>query len=180
MAATASPFRPTFAEEVARIFEKAERGLGGFDIFVGNAHPDLPDSYRRPTAMSLEQWDAARDSQAKAFLVGVREATRLMGSGGRIIAVTYGPSARTGNWQPFFAIGSGGHLVAAGPPAGRRAPSYFFEIRNRPSARWGRPERSNVSMASAGEETRGSPWRLNDVFSTAPIPVRRSNSRITR
>ncbi len=94
-------------EEVTRIFEHVERGLGGLDIFVSNARPDLPDFYQGPMAISLEQWDAALDSQAKAFLVGVREASRLMGSGGRIIAVTYAPSARTGSWQPFFAMGAG-------------------------------------------------------------------------
>src|SRR6267142_3683318 len=57
---------------------------------------------------------------------------------------------------------------------------YLLESRKRPSARCGRPERSNVSTASAGEPTSGSPWRLKEVFSTAPMPVRPSNSRITR
>src|SRR5205807_4306762 len=57
---------------------------------------------------------------------------------------------------------------------------YLFEIRKRPSARCGRPERSKVSTASAGEPTSGSPCRLKEVLSTAPMPVRRSNSRITR
>jgi hypothetical protein len=72
---------------------------------------------------------------------------------------------------------------AQGTPAKPWRPSmtrYFFEIIQRSSARCGRPERSNVSMASSGDPTSGSPCRLNDVFSTAPMPVRRSNSRITR
>ena len=46
-------------------------------------------------------------------------------------------------------------------------------------ARWGRPERSKVSTASPAVHTTGSPWRLNEVLSTAPTPVRRSNSRMT-
>ena len=46
-------------------------------------------------------------------------------------------------------------------------------------ARWGSPERSKVSMASPAVHTTGSPWRLKEVLSTAPTPVRRSNSRIT-
>lgn len=46
------------------------------------------------------------DSQAKAFLVGVRDAVALMGSGGRIIAITYAPGGRTGTWQPWVAMGS--------------------------------------------------------------------------
>jgi enoyl-[acyl-carrier protein] reductase III len=46
------------------------------------------------------------NSQAKAFLVGVREALRLMPDGGRIIANTYAPGARTGSWQPWVAMGA--------------------------------------------------------------------------
>src|SRR5439155_1306662 len=38
--------------------------------------------------------------------VGVHESTRLMGKGGRILAITYAPSARTGSWQPWVAMGS--------------------------------------------------------------------------
>jgi enoyl-[acyl-carrier protein] reductase III len=47
------------------------------------------------------------DSQAKAFLVGVQEATRLMSPGGRIVAITYAPSARTGSWQRWIGMGAG-------------------------------------------------------------------------
>jgi len=57
-------------------------------------------------AVKLEQWDAAFDSQAKAFLVGVREAVSLMGKGGRILAVTYAMGSRTGGWQPWVGMGS--------------------------------------------------------------------------
>ena len=39
--------------------------------------------------ITLEQWDAAFNSQAKAFLVAVREAVAFMGDGGRIFAITY-------------------------------------------------------------------------------------------
>jgi putative ABC transport system substrate-binding protein len=59
-------------------------------------------------------------------------------------------------------------------------PRYFFEITQRSRARCGRPERSKVSSASSGEPTSGSPCRLKEVLRTAPTPVRRSNSRITR
>jgi enoyl-[acyl-carrier protein] reductase III len=56
--------------------------------------------------ITLEQWDTAMNSQAKAFLVGVREAVPLMKEGGRIIAITYAPGGRTGSWQPWVAMGS--------------------------------------------------------------------------
>jgi len=46
------------------------------------------------------------DSQAKAFLLGAREAARLMSDEGRVIAITYSPGGRTGSWQPWVAMGS--------------------------------------------------------------------------
>jgi NAD(P)-dependent dehydrogenase (short-subunit alcohol dehydrogenase family) len=56
--------------------------------------------------ITLEAWDHAMDSQAKAFLVGVREAASLMGQGGRIVAITYAPGGQRGTWQPWVAMGS--------------------------------------------------------------------------
>jgi enoyl-[acyl-carrier protein] reductase III len=94
------------AEEVSRIFKKVKAEFGKLDIFVSNARPELPTFYRAPMEITLEQWDMAVDSQAKAFLVGVQESARLMGDGGRIIAITYSPSGRTGSWQPWIAMGS--------------------------------------------------------------------------
>jgi enoyl-[acyl-carrier protein] reductase III len=96
----------TRPEDIERMFEQIRSQFGLLDIFVANARPELADFYQSPMAITLDQWDTALDSQAKAFLVGVREAAALMGEGGRIIAITYAPSARTGSWQPFFAMGS--------------------------------------------------------------------------
>ena len=93
-------------EDISRMFERVRAEFGRLDIFVSNARPELPTFYRAPMDLSLEQWDMALDSQAKAFLLGVQESSRLMGDGGRIIAVTYAPSARTGSWQPWVAMGS--------------------------------------------------------------------------
>src|SRR2546426_5306666 len=94
-------------EEVTRLFEQVERRLGGLDIFISNARPDLPEFYQGPTTISLEQWDAALDSQAKAFLVGVREATRSMGSGGRGLPATPPPPAPPPRRQPLLPEGAG-------------------------------------------------------------------------
>jgi NAD(P)-dependent dehydrogenase (short-subunit alcohol dehydrogenase family) len=93
-------------EEITRMFERAETEFGKLDIFVSNARPDLPGFYRGPMDITLQQWDVAIDSQAKAFLAGVREASRLMREGGRIIAITYTRGGRTGSWQPWVAMGS--------------------------------------------------------------------------
>jgi enoyl-[acyl-carrier protein] reductase III len=96
----------TRPDEVERLIGRVGAAFGRLDIFVSNARPELGEFYATPLEITLAQWDAALDSQAKAFLVGVREAAPLMGAGGRIIAVTYAPGSRTGSWQPWVAMGS--------------------------------------------------------------------------
>jgi len=46
------------------------------------------------------------NSQAKAFLVGVREAAALMPDGGRVLAITYAPGGRYGSWQSWVGMGA--------------------------------------------------------------------------
>jgi len=69
-------------EEITQMFRRVEAEFGSLDIFVSNARPDVPAFYQGPMDITLDQWQAAIDSQAKAFLVGVREACRLMHDGG--------------------------------------------------------------------------------------------------
>lgn len=94
------------SEEIAHLFDRVKAQFGKLDIFVSNARTDVTSFYQGPMQITLEQWDTAMDSQAKAFLVGVQEASRLMASGGRIIAITYAPGGRTGSWQPWVAMGA--------------------------------------------------------------------------
>ena len=93
-------------EEIKQMFRKVQAQFKKLDVFVSNARPELPTFYQAPMDITLDKWDMALDSQAKAFLVGVHESARLMGGGGRILAITYAPSARTGSWQPWVAMGS--------------------------------------------------------------------------
>jgi len=93
-------------EDIRRMFEKVRKEFGSLEIFVSNARTELPTFYQSPMDITLESWDRALDSQAKAFLVAVREAVPLMSDGGRIVAITYAPGARTGSWQPWVAMGS--------------------------------------------------------------------------
>jgi len=93
-------------EEVSRMMSRIKAEFGSLDIFVSNARPELPLFFQAPLAITLEQWDTAFDSQAKAFLVGAREAAGLMDDGGRIIALTYATGSRTGGLQPWVAMGS--------------------------------------------------------------------------
>jgi enoyl-[acyl-carrier protein] reductase III len=93
-------------DQVRRMFGEVKSRFGSLDIFVANARPELSTFYQKPMEITLEAWDHALDSQAKAFLVGVREAVQLMGQGGRIVAVTYAPGGQKGTWQPWIAMGA--------------------------------------------------------------------------
>ena len=93
-------------EDVRRLFAEVGQRFGTLDVFVANGRPELAKFYQKPLEISLEAWDQAVDSQAKAFLVGVQLAAPMMGAGGRIVAVTYAPGAQRGTWQPWVAMGS--------------------------------------------------------------------------
>jgi len=93
-------------DDVRRMFGEVKTRFGTLDVFVANARPEAATFYQKPMEITLEAWDHAMDSQAKAFLVGAREAAALMGQGGRIIAITYAPGGQRGTWQPWVAMGS--------------------------------------------------------------------------
>ncbi|MGH9787467.1 MAG: SDR family oxidoreductase [Candidatus Acidiferrales bacterium] len=93
-------------EAISRMFERVRAEFGKLDIFVHNARTDVPTFYRGPMDITLDQWNTAIDSQATAFLIGAREASRLMPDGGRIVTITYAPGGRTGSWQPWVAMGA--------------------------------------------------------------------------
>jgi NAD(P)-dependent dehydrogenase (short-subunit alcohol dehydrogenase family) len=93
-------------EDIERLFRQVKAEFGKLDIFVSNARPEIPLFFQPPMDITLEQWDTAFDSQAKAFLIGVREAASLMDDGGRVIAITYATGSRTGGLQPWVGMGS--------------------------------------------------------------------------
>jgi enoyl-[acyl-carrier protein] reductase III len=96
----------TRPEQITEMFRKVQIEFGKLEIFVSNARPEVPAFFQPPLDITLEQWDTAFDSQAKAFLIGVREAIPLMGDGGRIFAITYAEGSRTGGLQPWVGMGS--------------------------------------------------------------------------
>lgn len=93
-------------DEITRMFGEVKKQFGTLDIFVSNARPEAPEFFQPPMDITLKQWDAAFDSQGKAFLVGVREAAALMSDGGRILAMTYAQGSRTGGLLPWVGMGS--------------------------------------------------------------------------
>lgn len=93
-------------EQITQMFGKVTNAFGKLDIIVSNARPEAGAFFYPPMDITIEQWNAASDSQAKAFLVGVREAVSLMSTGGRILAITYAQGSRTGGLQPWVGMGS--------------------------------------------------------------------------
>jgi len=93
-------------EEITNMFREVKTRFGKLDIFVSNARPEAAEFFQPPMDITLQQWDAASDSQAKAFLVAVRETIALMSEGGRIVAITYAQGSRTGSLLPWVGMGS--------------------------------------------------------------------------
>jgi enoyl-[acyl-carrier protein] reductase III len=96
----------TKPDQVVSMVKKASSDFGALDIFVSNARPEIPEFFQPPMDITLEQWDSAFNSQAKGFLVGAREAARVMRDHGRILAITYATGSRTGGLQPWVGMGS--------------------------------------------------------------------------
>jgi len=93
-------------EDIRHLFQTVQAEFGRLDIFVSNARPEAATFFYPPLEITLEQWDMAVDSQAKAFLLAAREAARLMPDGGRMLAITYATGSRTGSLQPWVGIGA--------------------------------------------------------------------------
>ena len=92
--------------QIERMFKRVSDEFGALDIFVSNARPEVPAFYEPTMSIGLDKWDAAMNTQAKAFLVGVRAAEKLMSTGGRVIAITYAPGGVYGSWQSWVAMGA--------------------------------------------------------------------------
>lgn len=93
-------------DEIKAMFRQVATEFGDLDIFVSNARPEAATFFQAPMDITLEAWDTALNSQAKAFLVAVREAIPLMKQGGKILAITYAEGSRTGGLQPWVGMGS--------------------------------------------------------------------------
>lgn len=94
------------SEDITRMFAEVKQNFGKLDIFVSNARPEASAFFYAPMDITADQWDAAFDSQGKAFLLATREAVSLMNDGGRVLAITYAQGSRTGGLLPWVAMGS--------------------------------------------------------------------------
>lgn len=92
--------------QIERLFKRVRDEFGSLDIFVNNARGEVGTFYEPAMSIALDKWDSALNSQAKAFLVGVREAEKLMSDGGRVVAITYTPGGVYGSWQSWVGMGA--------------------------------------------------------------------------
>jgi NAD(P)-dependent dehydrogenase (short-subunit alcohol dehydrogenase family) len=92
--------------DIERLFRTVAETFGGLDIFVSNARPELATFFEALDTIPLEKFDHAFAAQSRAFHLEVRNALPLMKNGGRLFAITYAPSARTGSWQPWAPMGA--------------------------------------------------------------------------
>ncbi len=129
-------------KQITQMFGKVKAEFGKLDIFVSNARPEAAAFFYPPMDITLEQWNAASDSQAKAFLVAVHEAVPLMDKGGRILAITYAQGSRTGGLQPWDNPG-----LAWVQPRRRSSPSYV-------TLRWLSPNAASQSTPSVPDGPR--------------------------
>ena len=135
--------------EVERLFRRVRDEFGSLDIFINNARGEIGTFYEPAMSIPLDKFDAAMDSQAKAFLVGVREAEKLMSDGGRVIAITYAPGGVYGSWQAWVGMG---------------AAKTALEVLCRYFAVALAPRGITVNAISPG-------WTQDSVLNTLPAPV---------
>jgi enoyl-[acyl-carrier protein] reductase III len=86
---------------------EAAQKLGACDIFVQSVCPPPEKIYQHAmaTELSLQKWQLAFDTQARAFFIGARTAAKFMRGGGRIIGLSYTQDGKTGGWQPWVGMG---------------------------------------------------------------------------
>jgi enoyl-[acyl-carrier protein] reductase III len=95
--------------EIQMMYEQIKREFGTLDVMVSNARVELATGfYQSPLEIPLDKFELTFDSQVRAFHLLVRHMVEILPSAGRgrIIAISYSPSGRTGSWQPWAAMGS--------------------------------------------------------------------------
>ncbi len=98
------------------MYQAVKREFGTLDVMVSNARVDLGTGfYQSPLDIPLDKFELAFDSQVRAFHLLVRGMIPLLPAegGGRIVAISYSPSGRTGSWQPWCAMGAAKAAVDA-------------------------------------------------------------------
>ncbi len=99
----------TSPAEIQSMYERIRHEFGTLDVMVSNARVELATGfYQSPLDIPLDKFEMTFDSQVRAFHVLTRLMVEMLpaAGGGRIIAISYSPSGRTGSWQPWAAMGA--------------------------------------------------------------------------
>src|SRR5436190_462729 len=56
-------------DDIRGMMDHVKSEFGKLDIFVSNARPEIPEFYKPPMEIRVEQWQQAINSQATAFLI---------------------------------------------------------------------------------------------------------------
>jgi NAD(P)-dependent dehydrogenase (short-subunit alcohol dehydrogenase family) len=95
--------------EIQGMYEQIKHEFGTLDVMVSNARVELATGfYQSPLEIPLDKFELTFNSQVRAFHLLTRQMVDLLpkSGGGRIIAISYSPSGRTGSWQPWAAMGA--------------------------------------------------------------------------
>lgn len=87
-------------EEIDRMFQEIEREFGKLDIFISNAASGVAKAVLE---LDARGWDWTLNINARAFLLCTQKAVKLMGRGGRIVAIS-SLGARL-VWPAYSAVG---------------------------------------------------------------------------
>jgi len=71
--------------EIRRLFAEVERSSGRLDVLVSNAASGV---LKDTLDLTAKHWDWVLDTNARPLLLCAQEAARLMGAGGRIVALS--------------------------------------------------------------------------------------------
>jgi NAD(P)-dependent dehydrogenase (short-subunit alcohol dehydrogenase family) len=96
-------------DQITGMFQRIGEEFGTLDVLVSNARIDIGTGfYQSPLDIPLDKFELAFDSQVRAFHLLVRGMVPLLqpSGSGRVIAISYSPSGRTGSWQPWCAMGA--------------------------------------------------------------------------
>jgi enoyl-[acyl-carrier protein] reductase III len=94
---------------IQSMFEQIKQNFGTLDVLVSNARIELGTGfYQSLLEIPLDKFQLVFDSQVRAFHVLVRHMVDILpqAGGGRVVAISYSPSGRTGSWQPWAAMGA--------------------------------------------------------------------------
>ncbi|MDQ3697289.1 MAG: SDR family oxidoreductase [Gemmatimonadota bacterium] len=137
------------AEGTDDLFARAERELGGLDIFVGNAGIWPPD-VATLAEMDDERWARTMRQNVDSIFYSTRRAARMIGKGGRIVLVSSTAAQRGEAYHADYAASKGALISLVKSLCIELAPRDVTV--NCVAPGWVDTEMSAIAYASGGKE----------------------------